>query len=130
MGDDARIEARDLKLEVRVSSIYIRDSIRGSTTTNVNLNCAVSRRRCQRRCLRKWGRSKPRKRLLTFRSVKWMNLLLPTPLFSERRQDSGICAVRCGSSLMPQDNSGQRVPWLEKLEVYSRALPHNMAGRN
>jgi len=35
-GDDVRIEARDLKLEVRVSSIHIRDSIRASTTINVN----------------------------------------------------------------------------------------------
>jgi hypothetical protein len=37
-GDDAGIEAGSLKLEARVSSIHIRDSIRASTTINVNLN--------------------------------------------------------------------------------------------
>ena len=37
-GNDIRIEARDLKLEVRVSSIHMRDSIRASTTINVNFN--------------------------------------------------------------------------------------------
>src|SRR4030042_1881913 len=35
-GDDARIEARGGILEVRVSSIHIRDSIPASTPINVN----------------------------------------------------------------------------------------------
>jgi hypothetical protein len=37
-GDDARIEARGSKLEVRASSIIRRASIRASTTINVNFN--------------------------------------------------------------------------------------------
>jgi hypothetical protein len=37
-GDDVRIEARGLKLEVRVASFYTRDSIRASTTINVNFS--------------------------------------------------------------------------------------------
>ena len=35
MGDDARIEARGSKNEVRASRFYSRVSIRASTTTNV-----------------------------------------------------------------------------------------------
>jgi hypothetical protein len=35
VGDDAGIEVRGSKLEVRVSSIHMRDSRRASTTTNV-----------------------------------------------------------------------------------------------
>jgi len=38
VGDDTGIEARRSKLEVRVSSIHIRASIRASTTTNINFN--------------------------------------------------------------------------------------------
>ena len=41
MGDDAGIEARSSKLEIRVSNIHIRASIRASTTINVNFNLQI-----------------------------------------------------------------------------------------
>jgi len=41
IGDDAGIEARSSELEVRVSGIHIRDSIRASTTTNVKFDLTI-----------------------------------------------------------------------------------------
>ena len=41
IGDDAGIEARSSKLDVRVSGIHIRDSIRASTTTNVKFDLTI-----------------------------------------------------------------------------------------
>ena len=38
IGDEAGIEARSSELEVPVSGIHIRDSIRASTTTNVKFD--------------------------------------------------------------------------------------------
>jgi hypothetical protein len=40
-GDEAGIEAGSSGLEVRVSSIHIRDSIQASITINVNLNLTI-----------------------------------------------------------------------------------------